>query len=72
MQVKDLIRDLNSIKKKHPDAPVFIFGEVNDLESANHVISCYAPKDLVQNNSVTAQVCLKEPFEDSVLIIVIG
>lgn len=72
MLLKDLIRELNSIKKKHPEAPVYIFGDANDLERVEHVVTCYADKDLVQNNAVTAQVCSREPNENSVRIVAIG
>ena len=72
MLLKDLIRELNSIKKKHPEAHVYIFGEANDLERVEHIAMCYAPKDLVQNNAVTAQSCTRKPTEDSVLIVAIG
>lgn len=73
MLVKDLLRELTKIKKKHPEAKSYIFGSgLNNLESINHVVYGYAPLDLVQNDTLTSDDCVKQPAEGYVPVIVIG
>lgn len=72
MLVNDLIRNLNNIKKKNPNTPVFIFGDTGDLEKIKHVVLCHAPHDLVQESKVTSNDCQKEIFEGSVPVVVLG
>lgn len=73
MLVKDLLRELTKIKKKHPEAKTYIFGAgLNNLESIVHVVQCYAPLDLVQNDTVTSDDCIKQLEEGYVPVIVIG
>lgn len=72
MLLKDLIRDLTKIKKKHPEAPVYLFGDKGDLENVQHTVVCYAPSESVQNNTVSADVCQKDYSEGYETVIVIG
>ena len=73
MLVKDLLRELTKIKKKYPESKTYIFGDgSNDLESITQVVQCYAPLDLVQNDTVTSDDCIKQLEEGYVPVIVIG
>lgn len=73
MLVKDLLRELTKIKKKHPEAKTYIFGDgLNNLESISRIVQCYAPLDLVQNDTVTSESCIKDFQEGYSPVIVIG
>lgn len=72
MNVKDLIRNLNSIKKKHPDIETFVFSEGDDMDNTERMVVCYALKTLVQNKTVKANDCHPKPFDGSVALLVIG
>jgi uncharacterized protein YukJ len=72
MLIKDFVRELTKIKKKNPEAPVYIFGDKGDLEVVENIVVCYAPQDLVQNNTVMADHCVKEMQDNYLPVIVVG
>lgn len=72
MKLTDLVRDLSRLKKKYPQANVYLFGETNDLEQVQHIALAYAPQNIIQENKVTADDCVKQPLENYEPVIVIG
>lgn len=72
MKLTDLVRDLSRLKKKYPQANVYLFGETNDLEQVQHIALAYAPQNIIQENKITADDCVKQPLENYEPVIVIG
>lgn len=72
MKLNDFVRELSRLKKKHPQANVYLFGETGDLEQIQHIALAYAPQDIIQENNVTADECIKQPLENYQPVIIIG
>ena len=72
MKLNDFVRELSRLKKKYPQANVYLFGGTNDLEQIQHIALAYAPQNIIQENKVTADDCVKQLLDNYEPVIVIG
>lgn len=74
MIIKDLIRKVNKLNKKHPEARVFFLTESSEVGfiSTERVVLAYAPVQQIEQNEIKEDDCIKDPQEGYGPIIVLG
>lgn len=74
MLTTDLIRSLNKLKKRNPDAPVFFITDITEdgILPLENIGMCYAKDEEIQNNSIKENSCIKQPEDGYSAIIVVG
>ena len=74
MHIKEFIKQLSKLRKKHPEAQIFFMTDTteNGILPLENIVMCYAKDEDIQNNNIKENSCIKQSKDGYSAIIVVG